>query len=233
MPAADMSHPAEGPPSHRSLVIDLPPLGAAVLGAARLLTETVFVPTALLAVLLHVVGLLGGLAAAVGWCYLTVAVRWYAGRRMPGTLLLATGMLTGRACLAIATSSAFVYLLQPVLGSCCMAILFVGSALIGRPVTVRLARDFVAVPAQVLGRRRVRRMFRDVALLWGVSRLADAAMSLAFLHRGVESGLLARGLLSPVLTAITVLACASWGWRCLHRDGVRLRRHVKAPVPAA
>jgi hypothetical protein len=190
--------------------------------AGRLFAESALIPTALLAGLLHVVGLRAALAAAVGWCALTALVRWVAEGRVPGTLLLCASVLAGRSALALVTSSAVVYLLQPVVGSSVMAALFVGSALVGRPVTVRLARDFVHVPSQLLRQRGVRRMFSQVALLWGGSRLIDAGMSLGFLSLGVEAGLLSRAVLSPVLTVLTVVVCTLWGRRALRREGVRL-----------
>jgi hypothetical protein len=206
------------------MVIELPPLRPALLGAGRLLAECVLVPTALFAIVLHTSGLRPAFAAALGWCYLTVLIRWITGRRLPGTLMLAVGMFTGRAFVAVWMSSALVFLLQPVLGSLLMAALFVGSAVLGRPVTVRLARDFVALPAHVLGRWRVRRMFRDVAILWGLSRVADAALNVGFLHRSINAGLLARGVFSPLLTVLTVAICTYWGWRALRSEGIRLRR---------
>ncbi len=210
------------------IIVDLPPLRPALLGAARLLAETVLVPTALLAILLHVSGLVVAFAAALGWVYFTVAVRWFAGRRMPGTLMLCATMLTSRACVALWLSSAVVYLLQPVIGSIFMAAIFMGSAFLGRPVTIRLARDFVNLPKHVLDRSRVRKMFRDVAVMWGLSRIVDAAMNLGFISGGVDAGMIGRGLVSPLLTILTVAICASWGWRCLHLDGIRLRRYTPA-----
>jgi hypothetical protein len=195
-----------------------------ILRALRLLAETVVIPTVLLGVLLHSVGLVPGLLAVIGWCAVVVAARFLLRHDLPGTLLLCTGMLCGRACLALVTSSAVVYLLQPVLGSILMAVIFLGSAVIGRPVTVRLARDFVRLPAELFARRGVHRVFTQVALLWGLSRLIDAGMSLGFLHWGVEAGLLSRGMLSGLLTTVTVLVCASHGWRKLCRlPGVTLR----------
>jgi hypothetical protein len=206
------------------LVIELPPLRPALLSAGRLLAETILVPTALFALVLHTNGLRPALAAALGWCYLIVMIRWITGHRLPGTLMLCVGMFTGRACVAMVASSALLFLLQPVLGSLLTAALFMGSALIGRPVTVRLARDFVYVPAHILSRWRVRRMFRNVAIIWGVSRLADAALNVVFLHRGIGPGLLARGLFSPLLTLLTIAICTFWGWRALRSEGIRLRR---------
>ena len=221
------------PPVDQELVIEIVGVKRTILRAVRLLLETVIVPTVLLAVLLPTAGLVVAMSAALGWCYLAVAVRWIRGGQMPGTMLLAVSMLSGRAAIALATSSAFVYLLQPALGSAVMALLFVGSALIGRPITLKLARDFVHVPHHVIDRKPVRVMFVQVALLWGLGRLVDAGMSLAFLHTSVNAGLLSRGVFSPLLTVLTVAVCALWGWRALRRDGVKLRlRPAHLPTPA-
>ncbi len=231
-PAEGDTAPTAGHGPSEPVVVEIHGLRKTLVHGGRILVEAALVPTALLALLLHSVGLTAALGAAVGWCYLTVAVRWYRSRHLPGTLLLCAGMFSGRAAVALATSSAFIYLLQPVAGSVAMAVLFLGSAAVGRPVTVRLARDFVSLPAEVLARRGVRRVFTQVALLWGASRVADAAMNVGFLHWGVNAGLLSRGLLSPLLTAVTVALCTWFGWRAMHRDGVRLTL-VRHPAPAA
>jgi hypothetical protein len=198
-------------------VIEIGALRPAVTRAARLFAETVLVPTGLLYVLLHTAGLVPALAAVLGWCALTVTVRWIAGRHLPGTLLVCAGSLCARATVALALSSALVYLVQPVIGSLFMAALFLGSALLGRPITMRLARDFVALPVHLLHHRGLRRVFTQTAALWGLGRLIDAGMSLGFLHMGLDAALLSRGLLSGVLTALMVVVCAAWGVRSLRR----------------
>jgi hypothetical protein len=204
--------------------VDLPPLRPALLGGARLLIETAVIPTVLFGLVLHFSGLRPAFAAALGWCYLVTMARWVTGRRLPGTLMLCVGVFTGRALAALWMSSALLFLMQPVLGSLLMAALFVGSALLGRPVTMRLARDFVTLPSHVLHRIGVRRMFRDIALLWGASRVVDAAVNVLFLHRGIDAGLLARGVFSPLFTVLTIAVCAYWGVRALRAEGIRLRR---------
>jgi hypothetical protein len=153
------------------LVVEIQGVRRTVLQALRLFGETVVVPTLLVTVLLPFTNLFVALGAALGWCYLAVLFRWVRGHQMPGTMMLCVSMLSGKACLALATGSAFVYLLQPALGSGLMALLFLGSALLGRPVTMRLARDFVHLPHHVLARGPVRAMFIQVALLWGAGRL--------------------------------------------------------------
>jgi hypothetical protein len=223
MASLHSAHAQRTPAHDDEVVIELGHLRPALLRAARMFLETVAVPTGLLFLLLHTEGLVVGLCGVLAWCVLTVAVRWISGRHMPGTLLLCVGMLCARAALALVLSSALVYLLQPVVGSVVMALLFVGSAAVGRPITIRLARDFVALPAHLFHRRGVRRVFTQVAFLWGGSRLLDAGMTLGLLHWGIDAGLLGRGLFSGLLTSVTVLVCAAWGWRCLRRiPGVRL-----------
>jgi hypothetical protein len=204
-------------------VLEISGLRATLLRAGRLLLEAVIVPTVLLAVLLHVIGTTSSILVAVGWCVCAIGFRWLVDRRLPGTLLLGSAALAARAAFALASGSLLIYLLQPVLGSVVMAVLFLGSAAFGRPITLRLARDFVHVPADMLNRRGVRRMFTEVAVIWGVSRLLDVAINLGFLHRGVDAGLWARGLLSPLLTVLAVAVCTAWGWRSLRRNGIRLK----------
>jgi hypothetical protein len=227
-----MTDPKE--PHHRHAdVLEISGLRATLGRAARLLLEAVVVPTLLLAVLLHVIGTTRSILVAVGWCLCAIGFRWLVDRRLPGTLLLGSAAIAARAAFALLSGSLLVYLLQPVLGSIVMAVLFLGSAAFGRPITMRLARDFVHVPAHILARTGVRRMFTEVAVIWGVSRLLDVAMNLGFLHKGVDAGLWARGLLSPLLTVTAVAVCTAWGWRSLRRNGIRIKLSARAtPSPA-
>jgi hypothetical protein len=155
-------------------------------------------------------------------------------RRVPGTLVLVFTMLVARTTIALVLSSVYVFLLQPIAGSVLMAVLFIGSAVIGRPITMRLAQDFVHLPERLVLDQRVRRMFVQVSLLWGVSRLLDAGMSLGVLHFGVTAGVFSRGVFSGLLTALSVGVCAYFGWSRLHRiEGVTFRFGRRSqPTPA-
>jgi hypothetical protein len=224
-----MPSPPEASHHH---VIHIGALRPALLRAARLLVETVLVPTGLLLGFLHTLGLAAGLLAVLGWCVLTVAVRWIRGRHVPGTLLVCLGALCARATAALAMSSALVYLVQPIVGSILMALLFLGSALIGRPITMRLARDFVTLPAHLAEHRGLRRVFTHTAALWGFGRLVDAGISIACLHLGLTVALLSRGLLSGVFSVAMALICTAWGMRSLRRLPDVGFRFAAAPATA-
>jgi len=212
--------PADGP-----FVVHLPPLRPVLRNAARLIIETMIIPTALLYVMLRAGGLVAGMSAALGWYYLCVTARWIRGRRMPGALAVTSSAFTTGDCMTVATSGAVLaYLVQPTLGSCCMAALFLGSVLVRRPVTVKLAMDLVRLPAHIFGQPEVGRVLRHMALLWGASRLVDAGIAYGLLHSGADTGLLARGVLTPVLTMASVLLCVAWGWRSLRTNRIELRR---------
>jgi hypothetical protein len=215
-------------------VIELGHVRPTLVRGGRLLLETVIVPTLLLYACVVTVGGFIGLVAVLGWCVATVGVRLVTVRRVPGTLLLAIAMLVARTTIALALSSVYVFLLQPIAGSMVMALLFIGSALIGRPITLRLAQDFVRLPTDLVSDARVHRMFVQVSLLWGVSRLLDAGMSLGILHFGLVAGIFSRGILSGILTALSIGACAYFGWTRLHRiEGVTVRfGAAKAPEAA-
>ncbi|PXY23593.1 hypothetical protein DI005_19780 [Prauserella sp. PE36] len=225
-----MHHRSSHPERHH-LVIEIPHLRSTVGRALVIALETAVIPTVLLMLLLHYVGLVAGLCAVLGWCAFVLGTRRALGKEMPRTLLLCTGMLAGKAAFALVTSSAVVYVLQPAVGSVLMFLLFVGSAALGKPITERLAKDFVHLPAEVFANKAVRRVFINVALLWGGSRLIDAAMTLGFLHWSVEAGLFSRGVLSGLLTALTIAVCAGHGWRALRKlPGVTLRLGAKPAV---
>ncbi|MDH2415697.1 hypothetical protein [Nocardioides sp. CER19] len=203
-------------------LIELGRIGKVVGNALLMLGEAVLAPTLILYVAMRTVGAVPGLVGVIAWCLLTVLVRRAVGARLPSTMLMMLGVLVLRTGLALATTSVWIYLLQPVAASLLMSIVFAGSALLGRPITQRLAQDFVHLPERLLVDPRVRRMFIEVALIWGLSRALDAALSLGSLHFGADFAVLARGALSIGLTALSIGACTYWGWRRMRAiPGVR------------
>nr|WP_051442334.1 hypothetical protein [Saccharomonospora iraqiensis] len=218
--------------SDRHLVIEIPHLRATASRAVVLALETAVVPTVLFMLLLNFTSLVPAAAGVLGWSAFVIGLRRMLRRDVPHTLLLASGMLVSSAVFALITSSAAVYVLQPVVGSLLMFLLFVGSAVIGRPITARLARDFIHLPAELFAHRTVRRVFVNVALMWGGSRLIDAAMTYGFLQWSLDAGLLSRGVLSGLFTALTIAVCAGHGWRRLRGLPDVTLRMARPPEPA-
>lgn len=199
------------------LVIDRAFVRTSALRAGRLLLEAVVIPALLLYAAMATVGQVWGLISVLVWSALIVAVRLRTQSSVPRTLLMAVLMLVGRTSLSLALSSIYIYLLQPIAGSLLMALIFLGSAAIGKPITKHLAHDFIVLPQMLFHDKRAHRMFTQVCILWGASRLVDVAMSMGFLHLGERNAVLSRGLFSTSLTVLTVMICIAWGWSRLRR----------------
>ncbi|RNI19630.1 hypothetical protein EFY87_16145 [Flexivirga caeni] len=208
--------PAATSPACR-LIIDKKFVRTCAIRAVRLALEAAVIPALLLYAALATVGQVWGLVSVLVWSGLIVAVRLRSQSTVPRTLLLAVLMLVGRTSLSLALSSIYVYLLQPIAGSLLMAVIFLGSAAIGKPITKHLCRDFIALPQMLFHDKRAHRMFTQVCVLWGMSRLLDVGMNLGFLHLGARDALLSRGVFSTTLTVLTVAVCIAWGWSRLRR----------------
>jgi uncharacterized membrane protein len=143
---------------------------------------------------------------------------------VPGILVLGIIGLTARTALALVTGSAFLYFLQPTLGTGLVATVFIGSVVLGRPLAQRLAADFVPLPESLLAHDGVRRFFRRISLLWAGVFLANAGISLWLLvSQSLSTFLWTRTLVSIALTAGAVAISTFAFRRCV----------TAAPQPAA
>jgi hypothetical protein len=143
--------------------------------------EATLVPSALFFIGWVTVGKWAAFAAASIWGYGALARHLRSGQRVPGLLILALVGLTVRTALAVATGSTFLYFAQPIVGTSLMAMIFLGSTLTTRPFVARLAADFYPLTPQIAARGRVKRLFRDLTLLWAVVNLMNAAAALSLL----------------------------------------------------
>jgi intracellular septation protein A len=194
----------------------VPRLAALARHAVPHLLETTLIPLGLFYGGLQLFGLWGALLAALVWSYTSLLRRLITRRRVPGMLLLAIVGLTARTALALATGSAFLYFLQPTVGAGLVAAVFVASALIGRPLALRLAADFVPLPEALLARRGVRRFFQRVSLLWAAVFLANAGIGLWLLmSQSLATFLWSRTVAPLALTGLAVVVSAWWFRRCV------------------
>ena len=154
-------------------------------------------------------GLTSGIAAAV-----VVAVLLYAyerGRGRPGLVVrLSLGLVFVRATVGLATGSTSTYLGQEIAIDCLLATLFLGSVLLGRPVTELFARDVFPVPDSVRASPEYRGLFGSIGLVWGLYFLLRAGVRLAAFETLSKDAYLAVIALSDVPFLLALLAWSMW-----------------------
>jgi intracellular septation protein A len=185
-------------------------------------------------VVFYVTLLLGGFRAAclaaLVWSYAAVARRLARRERLPGTLLVGTLLFTLRTAIALGTGSAFLYFVQPTASTYLVALVFVGSALAGRPLIERFAQDFCPIDPALFHRPFVRRFFVRVSLLWAVVMFVNATYVLwLLLASPLAAFYVERTVASAALTAGGVVLSVLWFRRDMQRNGLRV--HFGSPRP--
>lgn len=204
--------------------IHLPAWSRILRNAAVNLVESTLVPLGLFYLLFSQAGLRPGLLAALVWSYGSVARRLVARQRVPGILLLATALFTVRTVLGLATGSAFVYFLQPTLGTFLVAGLFLLSLRSGQPLAERLAHDFCPLPADLLVNARVKRFFLNISVLWAAVYIVNGATTLTLLlTSSLGTFLVLRTAASTALTVCAIACSYLWFRSSLRHEGVVLR----------
>lgn len=210
----------------------MPPLRS-MLGSITLqVVEGTMVPALIFWAVLHLSGLVWALVAGLAWCYLAIARRWVRGAALPTVLVLAALLFTTRTGVALAFHSSFVYLLTPTISAFVLAAAFAGSALTRRPLTARFARDFMGLPPQVTALRKVHVALRRLCFVWALVNVVNGGVALQLLVAGhVDGVLLARSVMTPVLTALAIGCCVLLGRRALRAEGIHLHLRWRDPAP--
>jgi hypothetical protein len=196
--------------------LPVPRLSALARHATPHLLEATLIPLALFYGGLQLLGLWAALLAALAWSYTSLLRRLVTRRRVPGMLMLGIVGLTARTALALATGSAFLYFLQPTVGTGLVAAVFLGSVMLGRPLALRLAADFMPLPEALLAHHGVRRFFLRVSLLWAAVFLANAGISLWLLvSQSLATFLWSRTVASLTLTGLAIAISTYWFRRCV------------------
>lgn len=204
-------------------VVAMPPLRSLVRSIGLQVLEGTVVPTLIFWSMLHLTDLVWALVAGLAWCYLAIARRWTRGRALPAVLVLGALLFTTRTGLAMGFHSTFVYLLTPTINAFVLAVAFAGSALLRRPLTERFARDFVGLPAHVTALGKVQQVLRRLSLVWALANVVNGAVALQLLvAQRYDAVLLARSVMTPVLTTAAVACCVLMGRRALHAEGIHL-----------
>ncbi|MCW2945537.1 MAG: hypothetical protein JWR24_2254 [Actinoallomurus sp.] len=197
---------------------EIPRLTALVLHALPRVIECMIAPVVVFYAGLILLGLNGALVTAVAWVYGGIIVRLIRRRPVPGTLLLAALGVTARAVMAAVTGSAVVYFLQPTLGTMLVAVSFLASVPLRRPLAAKVATDLMPLPDAFLAHERVRQFFLRISLLWSLVFTLNTALSLWLLFsQSIATYLWIRTTAVAFLGAIAVLISV-WSFRrCVRR----------------
>jgi len=132
-------------------------------------------------------GLAVGIAASAA---ASLLVYLHERRRGRDALLvrLSLGFVAVQSVVGLLANSTTVYLAQPVLVAAAWGLLFLGSAVAGRPLAGALAGAWYPFPDWFRGSAAFRHVFGVVSVVWGVYFLARSALRLAvLLHGSIES----------------------------------------------
>jgi len=145
------------------------------------LLEATFVPALLFWVVLLVFGATAAMVSVLVWTFGNLVRRLVQRHRVPGVLILAMIGLVVRTFVALLSGSTFMYFMQPIATTVVLALVFLGSALIGRPLVARLAADFCPIDADLQRRPGVVNLFSGLTVLWAAVHLANAAATFGLL----------------------------------------------------
>ena len=211
--------------------VHLPPLRSMAIGAVPRLVEGVLAPTAIFLVLLHFFGVPAAIVGGFLWSASVIVIRRMLGRRIPALVMVGVGVLFLRTVLSLATGSSFLYFLQPTLGTAVAGIVILSSAVLGQPVVLRIARDFCPLPEDTMSDVHLRRFFLGISLLWGVTQLINAGVTLWLLvSQSVGTYVVARTAMSWGLTAAVIGVTVGWFMlmsRRRQRDGALVALPVR------
>lgn len=203
--------------------VAMPPLRTMFGRIGLQVIEGTVVPTLIFWSMLHLTGLVWALLSGLGWCYLAIARRWVRGATLPAVLVLGALLFTTRTGLAMAFHSTFIYLLTPTISAFVLAVAFAGSALLRRPLTERFARDFVGLPAHVTGLATVQKVLRRLCMVWALANIINGGVALQLLlDNHIDTVLLVRSVMTPVLTSAAVACCILMGRKVLRAEGIHL-----------
>ncbi len=206
---------------HGGTVVHLPSIPSSLRHSLRPVLEGVLGPFLVFYLVLTFTGFRGALIAGLAWAYAALIHRLLRRQRPPATLVIATVLLTVRTAIAFVTSSSILYFAQPSAATGAVALVFLFSAVVRRPLTQRLAQDFCPLDPAVLERPAVRRFFIQISVLWGAVLLSNAGFALwLLLTASLRAFVVERAALSWSLTVCGIVLSTVWFVRSMRRAGI-------------
>lgn len=119
---------------------------------------------------------------------------------------LSLGFVIVQSAVGLLADSTTVYLAEPVLLTAAWGLLFLGSAVAGRPLAGALASAWYPFPPRFRRSEPFRRVFGIVSVVWGLYFLARSALRLAILLHGSLESFLAITFVSGTPAMVLLLA---------------------------
>jgi intracellular septation protein A len=187
-------------------------------GLPRIIEATV-IPAILFFVVVSTVGEGAAMIAVLVWAFGAILRRVVMQQPIPAILVLATLGLTMRTTVGLLSGSTFTYFLQPIATTVVLAIVFLGSVVIGRPVIARLAHDFCPISPEVARRPRVMRLFAGLTILWACVHVLSALTTFGMLvSLPVPLFVAVKTMSSFGLTAAAIVITVVWALRTAHQE---------------
>ncbi|HEX6393180.1 MAG TPA: VC0807 family protein [Acidimicrobiales bacterium] len=152
-----------------------------VAGALPALLVATIIPLFLFYSISAAAGMKAGIIASLAWAYLMLGRQLLTSRRMSGLLMITAFTLTVRCVTWVVHQSTFTYFAVPIAETIGMGALFVVTFLMGRPLLVSLARDFVPSLGDHLTHEKHQRLVRHLSCVWGIVYLGSASTSAVLL----------------------------------------------------
>lgn len=115
-----------------------------------------------------------------------------------------------------------VYFLQPTASTALVGAAFLVSVGIDRPLAERLARDFCPFDEETARHPHLRQFFVRLSLLWSVSSMINAAITLwLLLTQPVTTFVVVKSFLGPSITMVTVVIAIAWFRFTTRNNGLR------------
>ena len=173
--------------------------------------EASIVPAAVMLAFLHLATATVAIAAAFGWIVAVALWRLATRKQVSGLTILSITRLFVRSAIAIAAGSTFFYFVQGPIGGLCLALAWLVSVAIDRPLARRFAGDFCDLEAPAFRHPRVHHQLRRISLLWGIVGVAHAALGfwlLVTLSTGVY--VVVNAVLSVAVPAAALAVSVTW-----------------------
>lgn len=187
------------------------------------MVEGKVIPVLLFVGLLQLAGTAAALVGALGFSLAALARRVASRREVSGILVLTTVGLVARTIAALATGSLLVYFLQPTVSTALVAVAFVGSVLLGRPLAERLLLDVCPIDDEHRANPHLRRFLGHLSLWWGFTSAVNFGVTLwLLLSASPTTFVLAKSVLGPISTSITLGVGFVWFRMSMSRSGTQV-----------